>query len=93
MAETIKHINRTLRIPFNRRMAFKHLREFHGKERSSEELVDRAMAFKTRGYFKVSMAQIRTEILALVKIVAESNPKIIIEIGTAQGVHVSYGQT
>lgn len=85
MKETFQHISRTLRIPFNRYSAFRRLIELHSKERSLDELVGWSMRFPSKGYFKISTIQVRSEILALANAVASLKPKIILEIGTARG--------
>jgi len=86
LAAQLKHINRSLRIPFNRTTVLKKLAEFHKKPFSMDTLVDWAMKFPgSSGYMKVSSIQIRYEIMSLANAVAELKPKNILEIGTARG--------
>lgn len=85
MARPFKTLSRTLRIPFNRFGAFRRLRRFHARARALEETVDWAMHFGGRGYFTVTTLQIPSEITALARAVAQLEPKIILEIGTARG--------
>lgn len=80
-----KEISRTLRIPFNRYFAFRRLNQYHAKPRSLEETIDWAMNFGRYGYFTISTLQMRSEILALSRAVAELKPRLILEIGTARG--------
>ena len=85
-AAQLKHINRSLRIPFNRSAVLKKLAEFHKKPFNMDTLIDWAMKFPaSSGYMKVSSIQIRYEIMSLAKAVAELKPKNILEIGTARG--------
>lgn len=85
IGQTLKHINRSLRIPFNRYIAFKKLREFHAKPFSMDTLIDWAIRFPSSGYMKIRSIQIRSEIMSLATAVAELKPKNVLEIGTAQG--------
>lgn len=85
IGQTLKHINRSLRVPFNRYSAFKKLREFHAKPCSTDTLIDWAMKYPSSGYMKVSSIQIRSEIMSLTNAVAALKPKNILEIGTARG--------
>lgn len=83
--QTLKHINRTLRVPFNRYSAFKRLGEFHAMPFGMDTLIDWAMKYPSAGYMKVGSIQIRSEIMALAQAVAALKPKNILEIGTARG--------
>lgn len=85
MKDVFRHISRTLRIPFNRHSVLERLNELHVRERSLDELVDWAIDFPSKGYFKISTIQVRSEILALANAVTKLKPKIILEIGTARG--------
>ena len=80
-----RDISRKIRAPFNRKSAFNKLKQFHSRKRSTEELVDMAMDFKTTGLYRVDSVQKREEILALANAVAEIKPKTIVEIGTCNG--------
>ncbi len=86
LASRLKHINRSLRIPFNQASVLKKLAEFHKKSFNMDTLIDWAMKFpSSAGYMKVSSIQVRSEIMSLAKAVAELKPENILEIGTAQG--------
>ena len=85
MGKALKTLSRALRIPFNRRFAFKRLREYHSRPRSLAETVDWAMNFGGGGYLTVKTLQIPSEITALARAVQALAPKIILEIGTARG--------
>ena len=85
MSASFKKISRILRSPLNRQTALRRLRKFHAKPRNLEELVGFAMNFGTAGFYKVTTAQIKSEILALVKTVANERPAVIVEIGTDEG--------
>ena len=85
MKAALKHLNRSLRIPFNRMSAFKNLKKFHAKKRTIDEIVEWAMKFPSHGYFKVDSIQKRSEITALANAVAQLKPKVVLEIGTARG--------
>ncbi len=85
MGKALKTLSRTLRIPFNRRFAFKRLQEYHSQPRSLVETVDWAMNFGGGGYLTVKTLQIPSEITALARAVQALAPKIILEIGTARG--------
>ncbi len=85
IGQTLKHLNRSLRVPFNRKSAFEKLADFHSHPFSMDKLVDWAMKFPSSGYMKVRSSQVRSEIMSLAKAVAEINPRRILEIGTAEG--------
>lgn len=85
MKAALKHLNRSLRIPFNRASALKQLEKFHSEPRSIDEIVTWAMRFPSKGYFRVDSIQKRSEITALANAVAQLKPKNILEIGTARG--------
>ena len=76
---------RNLRMPFNRRAAFKRLAEYHAKERNLQERIQWAMNFGGSGYFRIKTLQIPSEITSLAKAVKALQPKRILEIGTARG--------
>ena len=80
-----RDISRKIRAPFNRRSAFSKLRQFHGKKRSVDEIIDMAMDFKTTGLYRVDSVQQREEILALANAVKAIKPATILEIGTCNG--------
>ena len=85
MDRPLKTLSRTLRIPLNRYVAFKRLQRYHARPRALEETIDWAMHFGGGGYFAVKSLQIPSEITALARAVAQLEPKIILEIGTARG--------
>src|SRR5574341_1382040 len=85
MRQILRKIERTISLPFNRRRAFKRLREYHVQQRSLEQTIDFARNFGGHGYFKVKTLQIPQEILSLARAVEAIRPKIILEIGTARG--------
>ncbi len=85
MSKTLKNLSRKLRAPFNRRFAFKRLKEYHSQSRSLATTIDWAMNFGGGGYFTVKTMQIPAEITALAQAVEALHPKIILEIGTARG--------
>jgi len=85
MRKTVRELRRTLRRPFDRRAAFKRLREYHARQRTLEEVVTWAGNFRSRGEFAVKMLQIPAEITRLARLVAALNPRIILEIGSARG--------
>ena len=85
MTRTIREIGRWLRIPFNRRHAFRRLAEFHAAKRPLDEIVRWAMGFGTKGKFRVKTTQIPMEINGLAAEVAKLQPKVIVEIGTYEG--------
>lgn len=85
MDSPLKTLSRTLRIPLNRYVAFQRLKRYHASPRTLEETVDWAMHFGGGGYFTVKTLQIPLEITALARAVAQLEPKIILEIGTARG--------
>jgi len=80
----LKTLSRTLRIPFNRRWAFRRLREYHEEGRTVPETVDWALSFGGSGYLTIHTVQKRSEILALAQEVAQLKPRTILEIGTAR---------
>lgn len=81
----LRDISRKIRAPINRHSAFNKLRYFHSKPRSTDELIDMAMDFKTRGLYRVESVQKRSEILSLASAVKSINPERIMEIGTCNG--------
>jgi len=85
MPSFVKELSRKLRVPFNRIVAFKRLKQYHAAPRSLEETVDWAMNFGGGGYMTIKTLQIPTEITRLARKVAELKPKVILEIGTARG--------
>ena len=85
MNASLKNFYRKLRLPLNRASAFRHLRRFHSRARTIEEVVDSALHFPSRGLMRVDSIQKRSEILALAKAVAVLKPRRILEIGTARG--------
>lgn len=82
---THKTFLRNLRRPFNRRAAFKRLKEYHSRKRTLKEIIDWAMNFGGHGYYRIKTLQIPSEITALAEAVKELNPQTILEIGTARG--------
>lgn len=85
MRRIIRTVRRALRIPFDRRQAFKRLRVYHARPRTLEETVAWAGSFGGHGDFAVKMLQIPSEITRLAHAVAALKPKTILEIGTARG--------
>jgi cephalosporin hydroxylase len=85
VSDLIKKISRLIRLPINRRFAFKRLQEFHSKPRTLDETVSWAMKFGGGGYYRIKTLQIPYEITALANAVKAIDPKIILEIGTASG--------
>lgn len=73
--EIIFHI----RFQIDQRKAFKRLKRFHVKPRTTEQIVDWALNAGTRGEFEISTMQIRDEILSLANTVAELQPKVILD--------------
>ncbi len=80
----LRSMSRTIRKPFNRWDAFNRLKKYHSRPHTMAETVDLAMDLGSRGFYKVSSIQKRSEILALSEFVKETNPSTILEIGTAQ---------
>ncbi len=80
-----RDLSRKLRAPFNRKSALNKLKKFHNKKRSTDEIIDNAIDFKTKGLYRIDSVQIREEILALAEAVQSINPKTILEIGTCNG--------
>lgn len=85
MTRAIREFGRWLRIPVNRRHAFRRLREFHAAKRPLGEIVQWAMNFGTKGKFRVKTTQIPSEIAGLAAEVEKLRPKVIVEIGTYEG--------
>ena len=81
----LKDISRKIRAPLNRRDALKKLARFHEKNRSIDEIIDKAMDFNTKGLYRIDSVQKREEILSLAKAVENIKPKVILEIGTCNG--------
>lgn len=74
-----------IRVNIRKARAFGRLCLFHARRRSLEETVDWALDFKSRKDFMVKTQQIRSEILTLAKVVADSKPQVVLEIGSAYG--------
>lgn len=74
-----------IRVKIRKCKAFNRLRLFHARSRSLEETVDWALDFGSRKDFMIKTQQVREEILALAKVVADLKPKVILEIGSAFG--------
>jgi cephalosporin hydroxylase len=85
MMGAFKNLSRRLRQPFHARYAFRRLQEYHAAPRSLDEVVDWAMNFGGGGYMRVKTLQIPSEITRLAEAVADIEPRIILEIGTASG--------
>jgi len=83
MKSFFQSVGRAIRLPINRRYAFKRLADYHREPRSLPEVVDWAMNFGGGGYMRVKTLQIPSEITALAELVASKDPEIILEIGTA----------
>lgn len=79
----LKSLSRMIRDPFNRRWAFRRLREYHASPRTLKDAVWWAMHFGGGGYYRIKSLQIPSEINALAAAVESINPKVILEIGTA----------
>ena len=80
-----RDISRKIRAPFNRRSALNKLKNFHSQARTTSEIIDMAIDFKTKGLYRVDSVQNRDEILALADAVKAIQPKTILEIGTCNG--------
>ena len=82
--ETIlKKLNRVVRAPVDRNKTLRRLRQYHAEKRSLEEVIDWALDFRGGGgLFRIKTLQKRSEILSLATMVEQSDPKIILEIGT-----------
>jgi predicted O-methyltransferase YrrM len=80
-----RDISRKIRAPFNKKSAFRKLKEFHSQSRTNGEIIDMAIDFKTKGLYRVDSVQMRDEILSLADAVKSINPKTILEIGTCNG--------
>jgi len=78
-------MGRWLRVPVNRRHAFRRLAEFHARRRPLDELVRWAMSFGTKGKFRVKTTQIPSEIEGLAREVEKLEPRVVLEIGTYEG--------
>lgn len=85
MSKNLKTLLRRLRMPINRRHAFRRMAEFHRQPRSLQEVVDIAMDLGTKGLMRISTQQVGSEIHALAEQVAALKPQRILEIGTARG--------
>lgn len=81
----LRKIRKELIYPFCRIESKRLLQKFHERPRTLKEVVDTAMDFGGHGYLRVKTMQVRSEILQLAKIVAEIQPKTILEIGTHRG--------
>jgi len=81
----LKDISRKLRLPFQRKMLARDLRRFHETPHDLADCVDMAMSFGRGSILKFRMMQKRSEILSLATRVQSLKPKVIVEIGTAQG--------
>ena len=80
-----RDISRKIRAPFNRRSALNKLKNFHSQTRTTSEIIDMAIDFKTKGLYRVDSVQNRDEILSLADAVKAISPKNILEIGTCNG--------
>ncbi len=85
MPSAFRILGRNLRAPFNRRTAFRLLRELHERKPSLPELIRRAMKLGSGGWYRVQSLQIESEILGLARMVDALKPAVIMEIGTARG--------
>lgn len=85
MSISLKYVYRALRLPWNRRSAFRQLHKFHSRPRTVDEIVDWALRFPSYGLMRVDSIQKRSEILALTEAVAALKPRRVLEIGTARG--------
>ena len=81
----LKDISRKIRLPFQRAMLARDLRRFHESAHELADCVDMAMSFGRGSILKFRMMQKRSEILGLARRVESLKPKVIVEIGTAQG--------
>ena len=72
-------------MPFDLARAVNRLRRHHARPRTLEETVRLALNFDGRGSFRVTAAQVPSEITDLARAVAALKPKRILEIGTADG--------
>jgi predicted O-methyltransferase YrrM len=85
MPSALKTLWRNLRQPFNALWARRRLAEYKSRPRTLEETVEWAMHFGGGGHMTVRTLQIPSEITRLARMVAELEPKVILEIGTARG--------
>jgi len=85
MTDQLKELSRQIRRPWNRYRAFKRLAEYHSRPRDLEDVVDWAINFGGGGLYTVKTLQVRSEIIALARAVADLKPRNILEIGTARG--------
>lgn len=81
----IRRLNDKARFNLRKLKAFLNLFRFHARKRTIEEIVDKVLEFGSRKEFEVKTMQVREEILALAKTVAELRPRVVLEIGTAFG--------
>ncbi|HWR73344.1 MAG TPA: class I SAM-dependent methyltransferase [Nitrospirota bacterium] len=81
----IKSLSNKARFNLRKLKAFLNLFRFHVHRRTIEEIVDKALEFGARKEFEVKTMQVRDEILALARTVAELQPRVVLEIGTAFG--------
>ena len=84
MASALRKLSRRLRAPLHRRRAMRRLAVYHERPRSLEETVSWAMSFGGDGLFHVKTVQVPQEITALARAVADLEPRVILEIGTAR---------
>lgn len=82
MSKKIKHFGRLLRLPFNRYVALKKIKNLHREPYKLENIVKKAIDFKTTGFFKIKSVQKESEIQLLALAVSKLKPKNILEIGT-----------
>lgn len=81
----IEQLLEQIRVGIRKARAFGRLALFHRRRRSLEETVDWALDFRSRKDFMVKTQQVKSEILTLAKVVADSKPKVVLEIGSAYG--------
>ena len=68
------------------RISKNRLRRLSEKEKSIEDIVDTTFSYYGLGnYLTIQSQQIKSEIIGLAKLVANKNPRTIVEIGTVHG--------
>ncbi|MHC4943813.1 MAG: O-methyltransferase [Planctomycetota bacterium] len=81
----LRKVRRTLLRRWHFRAALKQFARFHDKPRTVEEIVQFARSLPGKGFFKIRTMQMLSELTALAQAVAALKPRVILEIGTAEG--------
>lgn len=82
MSKKLKYLSRLIRLPFNRYVALRKIRNLHKKPYSLKDIVNNAIDFSTSGFYKIKSVQKISEIQSLANEVSKLKPKYILEIGT-----------